>query len=46
MAKRPRGTTQPGAHFGRVLRWDGSEEFTGTVFAHFFHMALLHCAFT
>ena len=41
MAKRR--TSRPKAHFGRVLRWDddegwgvlGSDEFAGTVFAHF-----------
>ena len=41
MAKRAKGrTTQPGAHSGRVLRWDGSEEFPGTVFAHFSHIQM------
>jgi CspA family cold shock protein len=49
MAKRVKGRTNgPGVHSGRVLRWDddegwgvlGSDEFPGTVFAHFSHIQM------
>ena len=49
MAKRIKGRmTEPGVHSGRVLRWDddegwgvlGSDEFPGTVFAHFSHLQM------
>lgn len=49
MAKRAKGrTTGSGVHSGRVLQWDddegwgvlGSDEFPGTVFAHFSHIQI------